>query len=147
MGVGKSLVNNPKIVKSIAESVVSGRNQTEIAEDYGVDRHTISRAVKSKQVREEIEKTYNKIVGLSPEIFRIYEEEINRPVFTVDDRKLRLQVAKEIASISGISPVRDSRSSIFLQQILTPVQVQLSPVVEDVISRLLSPPVDAEVLD
>ena len=145
MDTGKSLTRNPAIVKHIAESVLSGRNHTEIAEDYGVDRHTISKAVKSQAVRAQIEKTYNDIVSLAPEVFRVYEEEIKRKPESADDRKLRFSVAREVSAISGISPVRDSRSSIFLQQILAPVSVTLSPVVEAAIARLTTP--DPDVID
>jgi hypothetical protein len=144
METGKSLIKNPAIVKHLAESALSGRNFTEIAEDYGVHPQTISKAIKSQAVREQIEKTYNDIVGLSSKVFDVYKEELDRKMESEDARKLRFNVAKEVASISGISPVRDSRNSVFLQQILAPTQINISPLVSGAIDRLLGEVVDVE---
>ena len=147
MDTGKSLIRNAKIAKSIAESVVNGQTQREIAEDYGVSRHTISKALKTNEIKALVEKTYNDIVSLAPKVYDIYADEITRTPATAEDRKLRVAVARDVASISGISPIRDSRSSVFLQQILAPVSVSLSPVVELAIARLLGPAEPSDIID
>jgi hypothetical protein len=127
---------NPAIAKNIAEKVLQGVKHSDIAEEYGVERHTISNAIKSTQVRDLIEKTYNDIAGLAPKVFQVYDEELNRKPTSTDDRKIRVTVAKEVAGITGISPIRDSRSNVFLTNILNPTVVALSPVVAQALARL-----------
>ena len=131
-----ALIDNPKAVKRIVKGVLSNENQTDIARDLGVDRVTISRSLAKPQLKALIEKTYNQIAELSPYVHAVYEDEITRAPVDNDDRKLRLSAARDIAGITGISPIRDSRSSLFLTQIFAPGKIEVHPVVERVLERL-----------
>ena len=135
------------ILKDIADRLVSGENTSVIAEDYHVTPQTVRAAARSTEVRALIEKAYNDIAGLAPKVFDVYHDEINRSPATAEDRKIRLQATRDVAGITGISPVRDSRSSVFLQQILAPVSVSLSPMVELAIARLLGPAEPSDIID
>lgn len=138
--------------RKIAQERISGHSQQDIAENLGVAQSTISRALKRDSIRALIEKTYDEIANLSPWVAEVYGKEIAVDAKTVPERRLRLEVADRIASITGISPVRDSRTSVLLSQVFHQNVVHISPVVRELLDKHVgeligSAPADGDVID
>jgi predicted DNA-binding protein YlxM (UPF0122 family) len=122
-------LQTPRAIQKIANLRVEGASLQDIATELDVSKMAISKAIKRPEVKTVIEETYNRLAMLTPKVYDAYADEISRKPLNVDDRKLRLTAARDIAGMTGLSPVRDSRSSFFLTQILNPQVNVVSPVV------------------
>lgn len=131
-----AISDNPSAVKRIVQGVLSGENKTLIANDLGINPSTVHNTLKKPKVKAIIEKAYDDIASLAPYVFKTYNRELTTEPQDLDDRKLQVAVAKEVSGITGISPIRDSRSSIFLTNIFAPTQINLHPMVEGMLERL-----------
>jgi DNA-binding XRE family transcriptional regulator len=137
-----SLIDNPKIAKRLVEATLDGVTQRELAAEYGVSQRTIGRALETNQIKQLLQKSYEEIAQLSPHVVDFYREEITRTgtidiPLTLDDRKIKLSVAKEITAASGLSPVRDSHNNLFFTQIVAPTQITINPTIEKLLDRLV----------
>lgn len=137
-----SLTNNPKILKHIADRVVEGSTQQEIAEDYGVSQQAISKVIglNKPYIKQLLQKAYDDLVQLSPHVVAFYKEEMTRETNDIDDRKLKASISKELTGLSGLSPVRDSTNNYFFANIVRNTQINLVPQVKQLLDRLIPLP-------
>ncbi len=141
------LASKPKEIKQLISRRVKGESLQSIATDLGVDKSTVSRALNKPVVRQLLERAYADIASLAPDVSRAYQEEIKAIPKDLDERKLRIAVAKEIAGMIGLSPVRDSHNNVFFTSIVAPTQVHLSPIVARLLDKIADPTLDDEPID
>jgi hypothetical protein len=132
-----SLTNNPEITRKLIDLTLQGESTHQIASEMGVNQSTVSRALNKPQVRTLLEKAYLDLASLAPQVYDNYKEEIEQKPVSIEDRKLRLNATKDVAAMIGLSPVRDSHNNVFFTQIIAPVRVELSPVVAQLLGRIL----------
>ena len=144
-----SLADNPEIVKRIIKSKIKGNSLRQIEAEVGVSDSTALKVLNKPVARQMLEKAYYDLVQLAPHVYDTFAGEIKAipAASDMDGRKLRVSVAKEIAAMIGLSPVRDSHNNVFFTNIIAPTQVTLSPLVSKLLSRLTDSSVDEDTVD
>jgi hypothetical protein len=143
------LADNPQVIKRIVKSRVKGNSTRQIETETGIDHSTVARALNKPLARQMLEKAYYDLVQLAPHVYDTFAGEIKAipAPSDMDGRKLRVSVAKEVAAMIGLSPVRDSHNNVFFTNIIAPTQVTLSPLVSQLLSRLTDSSVDEDTVD
>ncbi len=143
------IADNPTIVQKLINSTLAGKSTRQLAPELGVDHSTVARALQKPVVRQMLEKAYTDLASLAPHVYTTFESEIKASPEKndLDGRKLKVSVAKEIAGMIGLSPVRDSHNNVFFTSIIAPVAVSLSPIVTKLLDRIASSNLDEDSLD
>jgi hypothetical protein len=132
------LADNPRIVRKLINSRLNGESTRQIATTVGVDHSTVAKALNKPMVKQLLEKAYYDLACLAPEVYTTYADELKAKPASTDDRKIKLQAAREVAGMVGLSPVRDSHNNLFFTQIVAPTTITLNPIVGSMVEKMLS---------
>lgn len=117
----------------IANAAAGGKDQKKLAAEYGITRRQVCNILNDSEIKKVVQESTNRLLQLMPDVVTIYQETLQD-----DDKKLRLDAARDITKISGAAP---GNQSVFIQQIFNQSNVAvIHPSVSAAISAISAIP-------
>ena len=101
-----SKLDVPHIKEKVVKELATGKPQTKIASEVGIDQSQVSRWSRKEDIRESIEKEQIRLLQATPDAVKVYIDLIQAeiPLDDIKKKELQLKACKEVLKISGLLP-------------------------------------------
>jgi predicted transcriptional regulator len=101
-----SKLDLPHIKEKVVKELATGKPQTKIAREVGIDQSQVSRWSRKEDVRELLEKEQKRLLQATPDAVKVYLDIIREkiPKEDIKRRELQLKASKEVLKSGGILP-------------------------------------------